>query len=98
MPFPPDKLRRFTPSEIDRLPPGQAGVIGIYNAKEWFCIEPCDDIRERMVCLYNDDAALEAFGPTGFFFEPTDLPESRAVALRGDYGVSHPGPARPPKV
>lgn len=85
MPFPVLNLRPFTWANINRIPAGRQGVLGIYNAQAWFGIEGAADVRARMIELYEEDAALEAFGPTGFYFEILDTPAERAAALIGEY-------------
>jgi predicted GIY-YIG superfamily endonuclease len=49
MPFPEQPDQEFTEERILRLPEGESGVYGIFNAARWIYIEQTQDLRARLL-------------------------------------------------
>ena len=90
MPFSQITPRPLLPEAVKRYAPGESGVYGISNAKEWIYIGETDNIQGALLeHLAQPNTPLMNRQPTGFVFEICDR-TSRGARL--DRLVSEYGP------
>lgn len=88
MPFEPFYPRKFSLASVSMYAPGQSGVYGISNSRQWIFIGEADNIRAALLNqLDRGDEAVRRLEPTGFVFEvcsPT-VRSSRRDRLVAEY-------------
>jgi hypothetical protein len=74
MPFSQITPRPLLPEAVKKYAPGESGVYGISNAKEWIYIGETDNIQGALLeHLAQPNTPLMHRQPTGFVFEICDV-------------------------
>jgi hypothetical protein len=91
LPFEPFYPRKFSVASVSMYAPGQPGVYGLSNAKQWVFIGEADNIRTALLEQFDrGDEAIRRMNPTGFVFEVCP-PGTRSV--RRDRLIAEYSPA-----
>lgn len=70
MPFEECAGLAFTNVSVQKNAPGQSGVYGLSNAREWIFVGEANDIRAALLAhLKEAGTLLKTRNPTGFTFE-----------------------------
>jgi hypothetical protein len=81
MPFVQQTSRPFTKADIELLSPGQMGVYGIHNGKNWIYVGK-GDIRKNMLAhVGGDNPDILKHGPTFWVGEVTADMDNREKQL-----------------